>query len=183
MQKFSSGTPYFAVGVNNFSARTAIGSGFSQKTVTYAVLDTGTSITFMPGPLLQPLYQMLSIPYLSSAGSNISNNSIPINCTWADAGVNITIGLSDTSGNGLPLPIPLNNFISQQPSTCSLDLAPLPNNGDYMILGDNFLKSVYTVVDVDEMLMGFAPLVLDPGASEIQPIIKGQFIPGTGITA
>ena len=180
MKKTPSTAQYYALPGRGFSAKSNV-SSVAQNLFNAVVIDSGSSISFGPPDILAPLYGLVGLS--TTVATNVSNNTNPIDCKYNAPGINITFFFQDVQSVSTSITVPLENFVSiTYPGSCSLDLVPWSDSKSYMILGDNFLKSVYTVIDSEQQLIGLAPLIIDPPNPKVVAITKGQNYPTTGGT-
>lgn len=139
---------------NSTSTGATIGSGAAA-----ALLDTGTTLTYLPSDVLNGILNNLDAKYSSSAGYYI------MTCSDADnysldfdfQGQVISIGLSSF----------LISLVTTTGSSSSYCMVGLQSSGDSTFtLGDSFLRNVYMVVDLENLEVGLATANYDSGESE-----------------
>ncbi|KAK1597105.1 eukaryotic aspartyl protease [Colletotrichum navitas] len=101
-------------------------------------LDSGATLTLLP----EELANMIAADFGSSGVD--ANGFYPVSCNL--------VGLSGTVDfdfNGMKIRVPYKEMIRElrtTPPTCYLGIVP---NADFTLLGDTFLRSAYTVFDLD----------------------------------
>lgn len=124
---------------NNAKKQATVGSGAAP-----ALLDTGTTLTYVPKAIHDTILELINAQYSSSIGYYI------VRCS----------AVSDLSLNfnfqGFNVNIPFSDFLIQLSTTsgaisqsCMVGLQP--NSDDSFTLGDNFLRSVYMVTDYEKL--------------------------------
>lgn len=109
-----------------------------------AVLDTGSTFSYFPSSLLDSLGEILNGQYSSSLGA------YTVECIDDDS-YNLTIEFS-----GVRINVPLTSLI-QRYSSNQCFLSVLQQSGsDYILFGDNVLRSAYLVYDLDDFEISIA---------------------------
>ncbi|QPG74813.1 hypothetical protein FOA43_002149 [Brettanomyces nanus] len=145
-----------------------LGSSKEDKQVTFgsgyapALLDTGTTLTYMPTDILDELFSWLSVEYSSSLGYYMK-------CDDAD-GLSITFNFQ-----GVDIRVPLSDFLvtltTTSGSTSSYCMVGLKENSDESFtLGDSFLRNVYFAVDMENYVIAMAPANLNSTSEDIEVI-------------
>ncbi|GME85582.1 unnamed protein product [Ambrosiozyma monospora] len=131
----------------------------------FAILDTGSTYTSMPSKYLQGILSQLSnVKYSSSLGyyifpcSEANSNSLVFDLQ----GLNIQIPLSDfliyfSTSNG------------KSRGWCALDFQTMSDD-NMVILGDDFLAGLYTVVDLDSNVVAISLADLTSNDENIEAI-------------
>lgn len=106
------------------------------------LLDSGSSITYLPNNLVNALYDAYNVQYSARYSVGI------VDCNLADSPDTI-----DFSFSGARVRVPLNELVltngvrrSTGQSVCIFGISP--NEGSASILGDTFLRSAYVVYDL-----------------------------------
>lgn len=107
-----------------------------------ALLDSGTTLTFLPTNLLQIVGESIGGTY----NSRIGLYSVP--CT-SDPNVFFVLNFS-----GAKIRVPLADLLLSSGSSCYLGLLNLQD--DYILVGDNVLRSAYIVYDIDNLEISLA---------------------------
>ncbi|KAJ3063712.1 hypothetical protein HDU98_000491 [Podochytrium sp. JEL0797] len=139
-------------------------------TYTVAIIDTGTSLLLMPNALSD------SINAAIGAGAYDSNYGVyAIDCNIFSTGPTITIKLGAATIALGPQQYVMSNGDGATCSSGISQIGTIPSGGIAFIFGDTFLKSVYTVFDVQNSRLGFAKAV-HPNAI-VNPIMNGMAAP------
>lgn len=130
------------------------------------LLDSGSSLMYLPDNIAQALYQAYSAQYDSSQGAafvdcDLSNQKGSLDFSFS--GVTIKVDLSElviTAGFQRGRPI------------CILGVSPA---GDSLsVLGDTFLRSAYVVYDLENHQIALAQTNFNASASNIKEITTGS---------
>jgi hypothetical protein len=126
------------------------GVGFNGKSVsigsTMAYIDTGTSFIFAPPDDLVELFKLISGSSSSQNGQYVEyqipcDTNLPIHVTFS--GVNFEISAADW-------------VVRKDEKSCISRIYGYEIKSGTWLLGDTFLKNVYSVFDADKMRIGFA---------------------------
>lgn len=139
--------------VNNGSGNSSL---VPPDTVAWAVLDTGATFSFLPRPMVDPIYAVAGVLF------DDSTQGWPlISCNLSTVDANFTFGFGGVDGPQISVPIgelvtPWQNNITFQDGTpaCVFDIQV----GDipYVLLGDTFLRSAYAVFDLENNQIALA---------------------------
>lgn len=155
-----------------------------ENTVFRTLLDTGSTFSHFPQPVLDHLYLTAGVEFLE-AGSKIPYVDCSLGSTKATVlfrfgglqGITINVPISE-----MVLPF-AGDFFSNKRSACQLGVGLSSPLG--FVLGDTFLRSVYMVVDLENKYIGLAQAATDVditkdsgGVTEITQGPSG--IPGVG---
>ncbi|KAF2128916.1 acid protease [Dothidotthia symphoricarpi CBS 119687] len=129
------------------------------------LLDSGTSLTYLPSSIVSTLYTKYSAQYDSSQGTafvdcDVANLNDHLVFTFA--GANITVPMNELVVVGA---------VSRGQPVCILGIAPSGNS--VAILGDTFLRSAYVVYDLDNNQISLAQTNFNATTSNIQEIQAG----------
>ncbi|MCJ1422725.1 hypothetical protein MMC29_000605 [Sticta canariensis] len=147
----------------------------SDDTVTLAILDSGSAGSKVPKPLADKIF--------SYFGARMEFGAPFLPCNLATADVSLTFGFG--GANGPKITVPIGALVSPSDPTDQYHFADgieacrllvFYAEGDYMILGDSFLRSAYAVYDLDNGQIALAQSNLSPGAPDITEI-EGNAIP------
>lgn len=124
-----------SLGRNN--STTSLASGTSIE----ALLDSGTSLTYLPEAVTNSLYKTYSATYDSSLGAAV------LSCSHADSTDNITYTFS-----GVTIVVPMSELVlvagtEHGQEICIFGIAS-SDDDTLAILGDTFLRSAYVVYDL-----------------------------------
>lgn len=127
------------------------------------VLDTGSTLSYLPKSVISSLG-------VDMGATQASDGTLAVPCS-----VQSQSGTVDFTFSGITLKVPFREFIWEiSPNQCYVGVAPA-SSGTTALLGDSFLRSVYTVYDQDNQALYLAPYA-NCGQSE------AAFVPGTNYT-
>jgi hypothetical protein len=143
---------------------------------TNAVLDSGTTVTYLPNEIFAPL-----VRGLGAVNDGMGQALVP--CSFAKS--NATISYSFGGPGGPTIVVPMSAVVDRQqaippshfsdPSgACDLLLGPIKGPA---ILGDSFLRSAYVVYDLDNNNIAMAPARYDAQSTNIVAIPAGTGLP------
>jgi yapsin 1/2 len=147
---------YFYVNLNLLAVSTSSGTSIISTTTALALLDSGTSLTFVPQDVMQAI-----LPVFSSAQYNSNFGYYTVSC-------------SDSSNEGYftfefgfaAIKVSLAEFIVPVgDGTCALGF--LPSGDATYTLGDTFLRSAYVVYDLVNNQVGLAQSSFNGYASDV----------------
>lgn len=161
-------------------AMTALGTNgdttsLASNTAIPVLLDSGSSLTYLPNSLVSSLYKTYSASYDSSQGAAL------VDCSLADqqgsvdftfSGVTISVGFDELVivggvSNGVPY--------------CVFGISPAGSS--IAVLGDTFLRSAYVVYDLGNNEISLAQTVFNAtGTSDIQEITSSG-VPNAAIVS
>ncbi|GME79991.1 unnamed protein product [Ambrosiozyma monospora] len=135
-----------------------------------ALLDTGTTLTYIPDNLLSIIVEVLSLEVNSQTGYYTMDCSAGIDyfLTFNFQGFEIQIPLSSFL-------LDLTTYSGYRSSTCQLGLMSSGDNG--VLLGDSFLRNMYLVVDLEDNVVAMAPANFGSYVEDIDPISGNGGIP------
>lgn len=139
------------------------------------LLDTGSSLTYLPDAMVSQIYNQVSAQYDSEAGAayvpcslaNDNTNKLEFSFSGPKIAVDmneLVLDLVTTSGkpptfqNGVP--------------ACLFGVAPAGSGTS--VLGDTFLRSAYVVYDMDNNQISLAKTKFNTTASNVVEIGKGK---------
>ncbi|CUM65444.1 uncharacterized protein PRCAT00003083001 [Priceomyces carsonii] len=121
----------------------------SQVTVTSnkysTLLDSGSTLSYLPLNLLDKLGEMLGGSWSSLIGTYI------VDCTNDDS-YSFVFNFS-----GKKIEVPYSNMLLKSGSTCFLGFIG-QSSSSYILLGDNFLRSAYVVFDLEDHQISLAQI-------------------------
>ncbi|EUC33453.1 hypothetical protein COCCADRAFT_96003 [Bipolaris zeicola 26-R-13] len=154
----------FVVALTGMGENGNDGSLFKDENVP-VLLDSGSSLMYLPDQVANALYQTYNAQYDSSQGAAF------VNCDLANRQ-----GSVDFNFSGVKISVPLNELVvlaavSRGRPICIFGVGPA---GDSLaVLGDTFLRSAYVVYDIENNEISLAQTNFNATASNIQEIKKG----------
>lgn len=132
-----------------------------------ALLESGTSLTYLPENITTTLFQRLNARYSSSNGAAIVNCTLPSQA-----------GTIDFSFSGVNISVPLQQLVipageSRGQPVCILGIAPVQGN-NVVTLGDSFLRAAYVVYDLDNNEISLAQTKYNVTTEKIVEIARGS---------
>lgn len=129
------------------------------------LLDSGSSLMYLPDSIAQSLYTKYNARYDSRQGAAY------VDCDLANQS-----GSVDFSFSGVHISVPLNELVivaavSRGQPICLLGIGPAGNS--VSVLGDTFLRSAYVVYDLANNEISLAQTNFNSTSQNIQEIQKG----------
>lgn len=129
------------------------------------LLDSGTSLMYLPNDVATAIYRSFDTKYSSSLGS-----------AQVDCSVGNQEGSLEFDFSGVRISVPYNELvivaaISRGRPLCILGIAPAMSS--IAILGDTFLRSAYVVYDLENNEISLAQTNFNATSSNVQEIKKG----------
>ncbi|EED12554.1 aspartic-type endopeptidase (OpsB), putative [Talaromyces stipitatus ATCC 10500] len=147
----------------------------SQELPATVLLDSGSSLTYLPETIVEDLYNDLGVVYEASTQTGYvpcSMMSENINITYTFTSPSIPVGISELvldNGSGL-------TFNDGTPA-CVFGIAPASDST--AVLGDTFLRSTYVVYDLSKNEISLAPTRFNSTDENILEITNGtRAVPG-----
>lgn len=180
----------FSVTLSSVAAVSSDGSVSSNYTMSAqaVVLDSGTTLTYLPESVAESIFTTFGATYDESLGyatvdcSLADNSSLSLEYQFGGAdGPTIQVALSElvldagTSRGGGG-----SNYESSAEETCAFGVSM--SSGTYL-LGDTFLRSAYAVYDLDAKQVALAQSTFNSTSSSVVAITSGSSIPGVSATA
>lgn len=148
---------------------------YSSNSLPAAVLlDSGSSLTYLPDSLVEDIYSDLNVVYEASSGvgyvpCSLADENINITYTFSDP--SITVGMGELTLNSGPL------YFRDGTRACVFGIVPA--GGSTAVLGDTFLRSAYVVYDLANNEISLANTNFDPADDDILEIGTGDdSVPG-----
>lgn len=113
------------------------------------LLDSGTSLTYLPAPLFKAFGKLLH-------GAATSAGYYRVNCRY-----NTDSRFAVFNFSGVEIHVPLSSLILTLGSQCYLAIGSMdydPKTAAWGILGDNFLRNAYVVYDLENYEVSLAPI-------------------------
>lgn len=147
-----------SIGGTSGRTQTQVASGAAA-----ALLDTGTTLTYVPSSVLRSMLNVLDVQYSSAISNYVTS------CSNGD-NTQLTFNFQ-----GLNINVPLSSFLlpltTTSGSTSSYCMVGLQNSGSTdFTLGDSFLRYVYMVADLDNLQIGLAQAAHGETGSNIELI-------------
>ncbi|KAG5922037.1 hypothetical protein E4U53_003736 [Claviceps sorghi] len=153
----------------------SIGSDEVESDMALAVLlDTGTSLTYLPNEITSAIYRRLNVAYQEAQGAavipcSIRDQSMTIVFEFSSP-ASITVSVSDMmidllDSSGTPY------MMDDGTKACAFGI--LPANGQTSILGDTFLRSAYVLFDMDNNVISLANANFNVTSSHIVEVNGG----------
>ncbi|KAK3380018.1 aspartic peptidase domain-containing protein [Lasiosphaeria ovina] len=148
------------------------------------LLDTGSSLTYLPDAVVQDIYNDVGAQYDSEQGAayvpcSLARNTSTMDFTFSSPTISVDMnelvldlvtssGTRPTFQNGVP--------------ACLFGIAPAGSGTN--VLGDTFLRSAYVVYDLDNNQISLAPTKFNSTASNVVEIGTGaNSVPGATLVA
>lgn len=141
-----------------------------------ALIDSGNSLTNLPGPVFEEL----------RAGLGISDGGL-IPCAYASADVSITYAFGGGGEDGTSISVPIANLVAPwdgesqlddgQPA-CYIGLRPSSASGASISLGDSFMRDAYVFYNLETNQVALAQAVANVPEEAITAVPSGTEIPG-----
>ena len=167
VQKVNGGYSQLILALTEVAFSSASGHhSYSTNALPAAVLlDSGSTLTYLPDPLVQDIYRDLPIVYDSTSGAGYVPCSIVddnINITYTFSSPAITVNIKELVINAGPL------RFRDGTRACVFGIAPAA--GSMAVLGDTFLRSAYVVYDLANNEISLANTNFDSSSSDILEI-------------
>ena len=163
---------------------------FSDSLPTPVLLDSGSSLTYLPNVLVDDIYSALSVQYSSKDQLAI------VDCTLQDqnatldfafTSINISVPMSEmviqpqTISDASELAVTGRNATGVRKSRSSFGTGEsaclfgiLPNSGETSVLGDTWLRSAYVVYDLENNEISLAQTNFNATTSHVVAIGTGD---------
>lgn len=145
------------------------GSSSNSDNALYALLDSGTSLTYFPEDVAQEILTThLDAQYDSDLGFYVQSCNQNGNLTYSFSGATITVPFSE-----LFIPITNNEnepLVEKGVPICAIGI--LPFSDDFALLGDTFLRNAYVVYDLQNNEIALAQSNLNATDSDIEAIVS-----------
>lgn len=134
------------------------------------LLDSGTSLTYLPRRIVSEVYSAVDARYDQEQGSAV------VPCSVADASAKMTFHFDAPARISVPMNELVLNVIdnggaSQGESLCLFGISP--TGGSSAVLGDTFLRSAYVVFDMENNEISLAQSRHNPNGRDIVEIGSG----------
>jgi len=159
------------------------GSALADGLAHAVLLDSGTSLTYLPDTIVTKLYTLTSAQYDSSSGGAY------VPCSLAGSGLSVSFNFSSTVISVgmdelvISMSDPNGNSPQYEDGTPACLFGILPAGGGSVIMGDTFLRSAYVVIDLSSNQVALAQTKFNTTASNIVEIGSSGEIPSaTSVT-
>ncbi|KAM7207400.1 Aspartic peptidase domain containing protein [Naviculisporaceae sp. PSN 640] len=138
------------------------------------LLDTGSSLTYLPDTMVSQIYTSVNAQYDSSAGAAY----VPCSLRSCDDKLEFTFSSPKITVDMAELVLDLVTASGNRPTfqngvpACLFGIAPA--GGGTNVLGDTFLRSAYVVYDLDNNQISLAQTKFNATASKVVEIGKGE---------
>lgn len=137
------------------------------------LLDSGSSLTYLPDAMTEAIYEQVSAQYDSSEGAayvpcSLAKNSTSMNFTFSTPTISVPMDelvLDVTSSNGRQL------TFSDGTAACLFGIAPAGSST--AVLGDTFIRSAYLVYDLANNEISIAQTNFNATSSNVVEIGTG----------
>jgi len=134
----------FRVALNTLTVGGTKFSGFDP-----VLLDSGTSLTYLPTQAAQAIFQLFGATYDEQAGV------AAVDCSYGTQ-----TGTFDFAFAGVTISVPLSEMVlNTGGQVCELGISDNVNTAGSSILGDTFLRSAYVVYDISNNTVSLAQTV------------------------
>ncbi len=151
----------FVVGLSSF----VVANQTVSTTPVPVLLDSGSSLSYLPTSLAQAVFTIFSAQYDSSAGAAV------VNCNLMNADATVDF---DFSGKTISVPMSelviIDGYRRNQP-VCILGISDAGDSTG--VLGDTFLRSAYVVYDLTNNQISIAQTNFNSTTSSIKEISPG----------
>jgi hypothetical protein len=138
------------------------------------LLDSGSSLTYLPDAMTEAIYEQVSAQYSSSDGAafvpcSLADNTTTLNFTFSSPTISIPMNelvLPATTANGRQL------VEADGTKVCLFGIAPAGSTT--AVLGDTFIRSAYLVYDLTNNEISIAQTTFNTTASNVVEITTGS---------
>lgn len=180
----------FTVGVTGLSFAFSNGTTYNQSLSSQSgslssILDSGTTLTYLPDDIATTLFDAVGAYQYTSLGSSLALVDCGLNVEFdfqINNNVTITVPSDELvidafEGTSLPSDVPFAStclFGIQNIGSSSGSSGSSARTADYAILGDSFLRSAYVVYDLSNLQIGLAPANLNSTSTNVQELKAGE---------
>jgi len=138
------------------------------------LLDSGSSLTYLPDAMTEAIYEQVSAQYSSSNGAafvpcSLADNTTTLNFTFSSPTISVPMSelvLPAATANGRPL------VEADGTKVCLFGIAPAGSST--AVLGDTFIRSAYLVYDLSNNEISIAQTTFNTTASDVVEITTGS---------
>jgi hypothetical protein len=149
----------------------------AEKQALAVLLDSGSSLTYLPNDMVKVIYNQVGARYDSSTGAayvpcTLASDTSTLDFTFSSPKISVEMNelVLDlvTSNGGRP------TFTNGEPA-CLFGISPADEGTN--VLGDTFLRSAYVVYDIDNNQISLAQTNFNATKSSVQEIPTGSSLP------
>lgn len=154
---------------------------------TAVVLDSGTTLTYLPEDIGETVLEAFGATYDNEAGY------ATVDCSLADE-TDLILAFQFGGSDGPTIQVDMSELVIQdgsdigfspgggggQTTTCAFGVSM---SSSTFLLGDTFLRSAYVVYDLDTKVVALAQSNTNSTSSSVTAITSGSAIPGVSSTA
>ncbi|KAI9646735.1 hypothetical protein NHQ30_004732 [Ciborinia camelliae] len=137
------------------------------------LLDSGSSLTYLPDAMAEAIYEIVGAQYDSSEGAayvpcSLASNNSALNFTFTSPTIQVTMNelvIPVTSTNGYQL------TFTDGTAACLFGIAPAGDST--AVLGDTFIRSAYIVYDLDNNEISLAQTNFNATSTSVVEITTG----------
>ncbi|KAI0526577.1 aspartic-type endopeptidase [Xylaria bambusicola] len=159
------------------------GETIAENQALAVLLDSGSSLTYLPDEFVETIYERVNAQYDEGAGAAyvpcaLENNASTLDFTFSSPTISVEMGelVLDlvTSSGRRP------RFTNGE-EACLFGIAPAGEGTN--VLGDTFLRSAYVVYDIDNNQISLAQTKFNATNSNVREIPAGTDIPGATVVS
>lgn len=150
------------------------------------LLDSGSSLTYLPDAMVETIYERVGAQYDASAGAAyvpcaLANNANGATLDFSFSGPSISVAMDELVLD-LVTSTGLRPTFTNGEDACLFGVAPAGSGTN--VLGDTFLRSAYVVYDLDNNQISLAQTRFNATASAVKEIPAGDAaLPGATVVA
>lgn len=179
----------FTVGLTGLSFAFSNGTTYNQSLSSESdslssILDSGTTLTYLPDDIATQLFDAVGAYEYNSLGSSLALVDCGLNVEFSfqiNGNATITVPSDELvidafDGTTIPSEVPFAStclFGIQNIGSSSGSSGGSARAADYAILGDSFLRSAYVVYDLSNLQIGLAPANLNSTSTNVQELQAG----------
>lgn len=164
------------VDVVNGGKSTSVASGLPAA----VILDTGSSITYLPDSLAQEIFNAFNVQFDQNEGAGYANCNLitqNLSVTFNFSSATITVPISELIINPANADEGNGQSFQSQDQLCLFGITSA--QGNTAVLGDTFLRSAYIVFDLDNNEISLAQTNFNATTTSVQEIGTGtNSVPG-----
>ncbi|KAI0408625.1 aspartic-type endopeptidase [Xylaria palmicola] len=159
------------------------GQTIAEDQALAVLLDSGSSLTYLPNDMVETIYEQVQAQYDSTAGAayvpcSLENSASTLEFTFTSP--TITVEMNE-------LVLDLVTSSGRRPQfdngeeACLFGIAPAGSGTN--VLGDTFLRSAYVVYDIENNQISLAQTKFNATASNVQELPTGTTLPGATVVS